>query len=426
MAWLSAHGSASLRIPVRARPRHPMLLEGERRYRILDKTVDVVIIGGGVTGSSCAYHLARAGVKVTLLEKQEIASGASGGSAGGVRQQNREDVELPLAMHANPMWKMLEQDLGCDVEYRRGGNLHLIEREEQLPALENRVNEQRAHGLDTRLVQGAELRELAPALGPQVLAGAYCAGDGYANPILTTKALAAAASREGAGVLTGTHVTAILRTGNRVEGVETSRGKIASRWVINAAGAWARRLSVTIGIVLPFSPRAHQMMVTEKAPAMLTPVLGCTGRELSLKQMPQGQLVIGGGWPGYADLETDNGWPRRGCPNGNARHVVDILPATAELGIVRVWNSLEAWCIDGVPVLGTVDGVEGYIVAAGFSGHGFALAPSVGTLMTDLVTTGRTSVPLDGLNLRRFDNLSPERLQEYDREMRWLSWPPVD
>lgn len=377
------------------------------------ESADVVVIGGGVIGSACAYQLARAGVQATLVEKHEIASGASGGSAGGVRQQNRLAPELPIAMGANPMWKTLEEDLGMEVEYRRGGHITLVEREEDLPALEMAVQRQRDRGLDIRVVKGNELREIVPAVAPQVIAGSYSPTDGFANPILTTKAFAHAAVREGAKVLTRTRVTAIRRVGDQVDGVETSLGSIASRWVINAAGAWSPELSAIIGVRLPIRTGALQMMVTERARPLLVPVLGCVGRNLSLKQMPQGQFVIGGGWPGIPDMAGDRGWPKSGSPNGSAEQVTAVLPATMELSLVRVWNSLEAKSMDDMPILGEVDGLDGYLLATGFSGHGFALAPYVGMLMAQLVSTGKAEISLDQLNLRRFAGLSEERLREF-------------
>lgn len=377
------------------------------------ETADVVVIGGGVTGGACAYYLARAGVSVALFEKGEIASGASGGSAGGVRQQNRDAAELPLAMLANPLWKTLEEELGAEVEYRRWGHFNLAEREDQLPALEDSVAQQRARGLDIRMVHGKELRELVPAAAPQIIAGSYSPGDGFANPMLVTKAFAAAARRRGARIYPNTQVQSLRREGNRVSGAETSRGMVSSRWVINAAGAWSPGISSTIGVELPITPKAHQMMVTEKAPLMLKPVLGCVGRGLSLKQMPQGQFVIGGGWPGVVDMAADRGWPKVGSPNGSAEQVTAVLPATAGLLLLRVWNSLEGHAPDVIPILGTVDEVEGYLLAVGFSGHGFALAPAVGTLLTQIITTGKSSLSLDLLSLRRFAQMDAAQIREF-------------
>ncbi len=376
-------------------------------------TTDVVVVGGGVMGGACAHYLARAGAQVTLLEQREIGTGASGASAGGVRQQNRLAPELPIAIRAIAMWANLENELGRDLEYRRRGHITLVESEEQIPKLKASVERQRQRGLDIRLVQGSELRELVPHAGPQVVAGSYCPTDGYANPMLTTQAFAAAAAREGARVYTHTKVTSIVREGGRVAGVESSRGRIASRWVINAAGAWSTALSYALGIDLPIRPRAPQMMATEKAPAMLVPVLGCLGRNLSLKQMPQGQFVIGGGWPGRPDLAGDRAVVKAGSPTGSARDMTAILPAARKFNVARVWSGLEAQCADDLPILGTVDGLEGYLLATGFSGHGFALAPYIGVLMSELITKGAPSLPLDELSLRRFDGKDPAWIRQF-------------
>ncbi|MGD0975967.1 MAG: FAD-binding oxidoreductase [Candidatus Korobacteraceae bacterium] len=377
------------------------------------ETTDIIIIGGGVVGSSCAYNLARSGLSVTLLEKNEIASGASGGSAGGVRQQNRAAPELPLAMAANTMWKALEQELEADLEYRRGGHINLAEHEQQLASLDASVERQKAAGLDIRMIYGSELRDLVPAAGSQMVAGSYTPGDGFANPILVTRAFSAAARRHGARIYTRTEVKAIRREANRVVGVESTRGLITGRWVINAAGAWSRALSAGLGPDLPLRVQAKQMMVTERAPAMLTPVVTCLGRGLSVKQMPQGQFVIGGGWPGIADMAADRGWPKIGSPNGSARELTAVLPATAALQVIRIWNSLEACTLDLLPIIGEVGDVEGYLLATGFSGHGFALAPSVGALLAEFILTGKTSIPLHQLSPQRFVGYDARQISEF-------------
>ncbi len=377
------------------------------------ENADVVVIGGGVIGGACAYHLARVGLSVTLLEKNEIACAASGGSAGGVRQQNRAAAELPLAMAANPMWKTLEQELDADLEYRRAGHVNLAEREDQVAPLEASVERQKAGGLDIRMVYGSELHELVPAAGSQMIAGSYTPADGFANPILVTRAFADAARRHGCKIRTRTKVHSVRREKNRIVGVESSMGFIASRWVINAAGAWATALCSQLGIDLPIRAQAKQMMVTERAPAMLKPVVSCLGRGLSVKQMPQGQFVIGGGWPGIVDMAVDRGSPKPGSPNGSAREVTAVIPGTAHLNVIRIWNSLEACSIDSLPAIGEVDGLDGFLVATGFTGHGFALAPSVGALLSEFIVTGKTTLQLDQLNARRFAACDAETVKEF-------------
>ena len=379
------------------------------------ETADVVIIGGGVIGGACAYNLARAGVSVMLLEKNEIASAASGGSAGGVRQQNRAAAELPLAMAANPIWKTMEQELCADLEYRRAGHMNLAEREDQVPAMEASVKRQQAAGLDIRMVYAKELRDLVPAAGPQMIAGSYTPTDGFANPILVTRAFAAAARRHGATICTRTTVHAIRREKNRVVGVESSMGPIQARWVINAAGAWAPSLCAEVGVALPIRPQSKQMMVTERAPAMLKPVVACLGRGLSVKQMPQGQFVIGGGWPGIADMANDRAWAKSGSPNGSARELTAVLPPVAHLNVVRIWNSLEACSIDSLPAVGEIDDLDGLLVATGFTGHGFAIAPSVGVMISEFILTGKTLLPLRDLNARRFADCDAEKVKEFLR-----------
>ncbi|HWU36203.1 MAG TPA: FAD-binding oxidoreductase [Candidatus Acidoferrum sp.] len=116
---------------------------------------------------------------------------------------------------------------------------------------------------------------------------------------------------------------------------------------------------------------------------------------------------------GIPDMAANRGWPKVGSPNGSASQVTAVLPATSGLLVLRVWNSLEAKTIDDLPVLGVVDGLEGYLLATGFSGHGFALAPSVGRVLTELITTGKTSLSLDQLNLRRFAGYDPDKLKAF-------------
>jgi sarcosine oxidase subunit beta len=369
------------------------------------KSADVVIVGGGVIGAAAAYHLQKAGVQVLLIEKRGIAAGASGASAGGVRQQNRHPAELPIAMRSVPLWETMAEELGYDVEYRQGGNLYLVEREEYLSELRAGVEEQRRAGLDVQMVQGEELRELVPLLAPSVLGAGYCPNDGYANPILTTQALALAAQKLGAHMQLGTAVTELLVHNNRIQGVTTTQTTVSCSAALVAAGAWSRDLLLRIGVEVPVKPYGLQMMCTEPVSPFLTPVIGCRGRNLSIKQMPQGQVVIGGGWSGTPDMARDRGWPQYTSIQGSAGDFTAIFPHLRRNLLVRVWVGLEAMCLDGLPVLGGVSGLDGLLIATGFSGHGFALAPYVGQLVTEMVTTGETSLSLDSLSLERFSSV---------------------
>jgi len=241
------------------------------------------VIGGGVIGCSIAWHLAMKGAGVTLLEQGALASGASGASAGGVRQQGRDLRELPIAIRAIARWEQLEKELDADLHYRREGHLTVIEHEDDMPAVEAGVAAQREVGLALDIVTGADLRELAPGLAETVIAGTYSPNDGHANPILTTQAFARAAAREGATIRTGVAVTGIDVSGGRVTGVMTDAGPVRCDHLVVAAGPWSPLLAGPLGIDLPITGFAPQMIATDPMPMQLRQVLGARSRLLSLK-----------------------------------------------------------------------------------------------------------------------------------------------
>jgi sarcosine oxidase subunit beta len=364
---------------------------------------EAVVIGGGVIGSSIAYHLARSGVRTTLLEKNDVACAASGASAGGVRQQGRDPRELPLSMRATVRWATLEEELGADIHYRRGGHLTLTETEQERDALAASVERQRAAGLDLVMVEGADLRELAPAVSPRAIAGSYSREDGHANPGMTTKAFAAAAARHGAEIRTGVTVLGLEVSGGGVVGVRTDEGLLAADVTILAAGAWSKTLAATVGIDLPIAPMGLQMLLTEAVPHCLDQVLGSVGRRISFKQVPSGHFLIGGGWPGDWSLDQSMGRVLPGSVWGSAQAATAIVPATRGIGLEDAWVGIEARAADDVPILGPVAGLDGLVVATGFSGHGFQLSPAIGQVIAELIVEGAPSIPLDALHLSRFD-----------------------
>ncbi len=365
-------------------------------------TSEVVVVGGGVIGSAISYELARRGIEVTLVEAATVASGASGASAGGVRQQGRDLRELPIAMRAIQRWPYLSEELGADLHYRQDGNLALAERPEDVAALERRVAEEQACGLDVRMVGQDELRELVPDIAPTVLAASWCPSDGHAMPSLVTHAFARAATRLGVRILQQTRVTGISQHRGQVASVTTTRGQISCRWVVNAAGAWSAAIARMVGLRIPIEPRALQMLVTEPMPPRLRPVLGSVHRRLSLKQLPGGSYMIGGGWPGRLDLATRRTRLLQASIAGSVRDASAVYPLLGRARLERGWAGIEAIAVDEVPILGTGGEVERFVFACGFSGHGFALAPAIGESIAELITVGRSSLPLDALSPARF------------------------
>ena len=365
----------------------------------------IVIVGGGVIGTSIAWHLARRGGHVTIVERDGLAAQASGASAGGVRQVNRDPREMPLAIAAIQRWHSLEEELEADCEFRMGGQLMVAEHEAGIPELQRRVVAQGAQGLDLRFLDASEVREVAPALAPGIVAGIYTADDGQASAPKTTRAFGAAAERAGATLRLGTTVTGIAHQAGRITGVETDRGPLTCDHLVLAAGAWTPVLAGQLGIHLPFVTMALQMMAAGPAEPMLAPTVGALGRRLSLKQVPNGEFVIGGGWPGDADMDLRVGTTRMSSIAGSIEHASAILPRLRDLPLARTWIGLEALCIDEVPVISAGPGFDNLTIAAGFSGHGFALSPIVGQLLAELLLDGAPSLSLDAFSLQRFAEL---------------------
>jgi sarcosine oxidase subunit beta len=368
------------------------------------KGADVVVVGSGVIGSATAYHLARSGVDVVLCDRAHPPAGgtASGASAGGVRQQNRVGPELALALRSIALWADLEAELGADVHYRREGMAICIDDARLLGALRNRIDGERALGLDVRLASGEELRALVPDLSPAIVAGSYCPSDGHADPIRTTEAFARAAAGRGARILRDTPVIDLLSAGGRVEAALTPSGPLPCGAVVLAAGPWTPALLRRLGADLPIRPGCLQMQATVPMPARLRPVLGWVGHGISLKQVPGGAYVIGGGWPGAGEPERYQADVLPASMRKSAAVVVGLLPVLAGVPVARAWVGWESFSVDDLPVIGPLAGIDGAWVAAGFSGHGFALAPAVGEQVAQAVQAGRPTELLQPFAPSRF------------------------
>jgi sarcosine oxidase subunit beta len=377
---------------------------------------ETLVVGGGVIGSSIAYHLARQGRRVLVVERAGVAvePAASWASAGGVRRQGRDPAEAALAREAVARWPSLAGELGADLQYRQGGNLLVAETDDQAERLARFVPKQHAMGFtDVRLIDGHETRELAPHVGAQVVAASYSPGDGQANAPRTTRAFAAAAERSGAVYWTGIAVEALLARGDRVLGARTGRGDVAAETVVLAAGAWSDELVSGIGLRLPVRAAAYQMLrSTPAAPGLLRQVLSAVKRSLSIKQLPDGSFLVGGGWPGDIGRDRRSYRLREPSISGNWETACAILPVLAAQRVDRAWCGLEAESIDALPLIGPAPRFAGLVLAVGFSGHGFAIAPAVGRAVADQIA-GRPVPELDGLSPARIARLDPEEVKAF-------------
>ncbi len=385
----------------------------------MNTTSEVLIIGGGVIGSSIAYHLGRQGRHVLVIERSSVAAApaASWASAGGVRRQGRHPAEAKLAVEAIEHWRTLEQELETDLHYRRGGNLLLAESDAEAEQLTMFVRQQHEMGFaDVRLVDRKEAHTLVPGLNDRVVAGSYSPSDGQADPALTTRAFAAAAERHGATYWTGTAVLALRSQNERVIGVQTERGEVQAEHIVLAAGAWSDDLATTIGLRLPIRTRALQMILSTPAPAYtLQPVLSAINRILSLKQLMDGAFLLGGGWPGDPTPDRRSYVLRPSSVQGNWKTACELLPIVSQQGIAHAWCGLEAQSFDDLPFIGTIPGLDGLTLALGFSGHGFAIAPAVGRCVADQII-GNAVKELDDLSPSRMATFPPNQVEAFVSE----------
>jgi glycine/D-amino acid oxidase-like deaminating enzyme len=348
----------------------------------------VVVAGGGLMGLSAAWHLRRAdpAARVTVLEREHAGAAASGASAAGVRVMGRDPAERALALASLACWPELDRELEGATRYRRGGGLRVALDAAAWREAPGWVAEQRADGVPVEIVDAAATRALAPGVAPGCLGCVHCAIDGQADAMATVEAFAAAVRRLGARVEEGVSAAALVVERGRVVGVTRSDGRReACDAAIVAAGTWSAGLLAAVGVPLPLTTRALQMLLTEPAPGALAPVVSAFDRKLSLKQLASGAWLIGGGWPAGIPDEAANRWELLQASVQASRDVArEVYPAVGEAKLARGWAGLEAFTPDDLPVLGPVPGVEGLLVAAGFCGHGFALAPAVGDVLARL------------------------------------------
>jgi sarcosine oxidase subunit beta len=311
----------------------------------------------------------------------------------------------------------LEQELEADLHYRQGGNLLVAESAEEADELTRFVQLQQHYGFtDVRLLDRQEIRELVPGLNKGVLAGSYSVHDGQADPARTTRAFANAAIRHGATYWTETRALALLGSDGRVGGARVVRSdieEIEAGHVVLAAGAWSDELAASIGLRLPIRMQALQMLRSSPATTdLLRPVLSALGRSLSLKQLPDGAFLLGGGWPGTIGADRHSYILRTESIDGNWTTASELFPAVAQQRMERAWCGLEAESIDEIPFIGALPGWQGLTLALGFSGHGFALSPSVGQSVADQIV-GRPSPMLGGLKPDRMAHFTDAEIDAF-------------
>ena len=367
-------------------------------------TADVIVVGGGISGTATAWQLAQMGVRTVLLERGDLASMASGWTLAGVRQSGRHPAELPLAQAAIRRWEHLHEELGTDVEYRQDGNLRLALTEDDLPKIRGVVAEGNAAGIETIMLEGPDaVLAVAPALTPDLYGASLCPTDGHANPALVVQAFADAARRAGAEIRTGVEVLRLVTEGDRITGVETRDGTLSAGVVVLAAGIYTPTLIAPLGLELPISVTMVAAVQSVPVPPTLTQVLGMASGGVAGRQEVSGRYRFTGStlpWGETGPHTADSAKPSMAQVQDTIARTIRVLPSFADVRIANVWGGLLDQSPDALPVFDAPR--PGLVMAAGFSGHGFCLGPITGEILADLAVEGETAHPIAPFALSRF------------------------
>lgn len=374
------------------------------------ETADVVIIGGGIVGSSIAWHLTEAGCKSVLVLERETSpgKGSTGKSMGGVRAQFSTPVNVQMSLYSIPFYARFEETLGHPAGYRDQGYLFLATKESHLAYLHANLERQRALGLKTvRSVTANEIIDMLPQLrSDDILGGSFCATDGFVDPYSAMTGFMSRAAEQGATLRKNTKVTDITVNERGISGVETSKGHVATRTVVNAAGAWAASIAAFVRVNLPVEPLRRMLVPSEPFDEFphTSPMVIDMSNGFHFRPEGRGFLLA---WndpeetPGYnTDFEP-------GFIEKILTRAANRVPAFENLAVnpKRCWAGLYEMTPDHHAILGPVESVPGFFLANGFSGHGVMHAPATGKIVADLILTGKTNV-VDDVSLLGFDRFA--------------------
>ena len=371
-------------------------------------TADVVIIGGGIVGSGIAYHLTAAGCRDVLVIERESAQGkgSTGKSMGGVRAQFSTPVSIRMSLYSIPFYASFEERLGNPCDYRPQGYLFCATNQKQMDYLRTNYAEQIKLGLKhVHLVDADEIRAMFPQLrADDIVGGSFCSTDGFVDPYSAMNGFMAWAADHGATLWKNVAVTGITRDAPGIASVETTRGAVSTRKVVNCAGAWAAQVANLAGVDLPVEPLRRMLVPSEPFDEFphTAPMIIDMSNGFHFRPEARGFLLA---WndpqetPGFK-TDFDSAFIEK-----ILTRAADRVPCFANLPVnpKRAWAGLYEMTPDHHPILGEAPGAPGFFLANGFSGHGVMHAPATGKILSDLILTGKTDlIEASLLSLSRF------------------------
>ncbi len=412
----------------------------------LPARADVVIVGGGIAGMSAAWYLRAAGLDVVVCEKGVVAGEQSSRNWGWIRQQGRDQSELPIVMESMRRWQEIADAVDCDIGYARHGALYLCENDAEMARHDRFMSFAPAYGLETRRLSRRELEDLIVDCPPRWQSGLFTPDDGRAEPALAVPAMARRLGGEGVAVLERCAVLEITTQAGAVDGVVSEHGRIDAGAVLVAAGAWSSRLLRGCGIDLPQLTVKASVARTAPMPSIFDG--NASGSQVAFRRRLDGGYSvamtdylevfpsvdhlrhIGAFLPllktSFAKLRlrrpevridddfvatrTLDPQPSAAVVERLRRRLVDRVPAFKDIEFVQAWSGMIDALPDVVPVLDRAPDTEGLWIATGFSGHGFGIGPAAGRIMADLIQGNPVEYDLSRFRLARFADGSPLKL----------------
>lgn len=370
----------------------------------MEQVADVVIIGGGVIGLSIAYHLGQRKVgKIVLLEKGQLGEGSTSRCVGGIRTQFSTEINIRFSLESMKTFDHFEEEFGVNPEFKRIGYLFLATTDQDVKVFQQNLNLQKQFGIAVEWLHTDEIRRRFPYLKmDDILGGTFCSSDGYAGPSEVLSGFTSGAKRAGVKICEGAEAKEILVDKGKVTGVRTNGGEISSPVVVNAGGPYASLVAEMAGLRIPVKPLRRQVFVT--APFHLTdqtiPLTIDFHRGWYFRQEVDG-FLLSGPLDREPSFNTNTDYEAMVEASENAIYRV---PALEKARIARGWAGLYEISPDNHAILGKVPGLEGFILANGFSGHGFQHSPAVGKVISELILEGKAkTIDISSLSIDRFE-----------------------
>jgi D-hydroxyproline dehydrogenase subunit beta len=377
---------------------------------------DVVIIGAGIIGCSCAYYLSQAGVKVHLVDRGPLGSGASKAGMMHVVTWEEPEIHLKLSARSKDLYQQLSQQLPMDINYRPTGSIAIVEKPDSMDSFTRTIQRLTTLGVRAALLSPADLVEMEPCIASDVAGGVFFPDDAQVNPLYATLALAQAASSAGAILDLNNEVTGFeLSTGeDRLNAVQTVHGRISSNIAILCAGAWSAGLGRMVGLDIPIKPRKGILLVTAPVSDALLhcKVILAAGYMDSLKNGVSGEVAVA---PNIQQAQNGNlvlgscrqfvGFDTSVDPRVAARMLQRCLrffPFLANVPVIRTWAGFRPYTPDLLPIISPVEQISGMYIAAGHEGIGITEAPVTGKLVSQMITGQQPEISINELSFSRF------------------------